>query len=108
MNDFRFRVDPRDAAHPFKVTGRRGFQDRVAVVRVTAVLGLAGFGAQLVHHLGERHFVGLADAEVNDLGAGIRRHCGALGPFDLLELVDRLRLPVLATANPLRKQALNV
>ena len=108
VQHFGLRVDALDAAHPFQVTGRRLFQDRVAVVRVTAVLRLARFRAQLLDHFREGHLVRLADAQVNDFRAGMGGHGGAFGAFDLLELVDRLRLAVLAAANPLRKKALNV
>ena len=41
-------------------------------------------------------------------GAGMGGHGGALGAFDLLELVDGVRLAVLAAADAFREQVLNV
>src|ERR1017187_8352244 len=53
-------------------------------------------------------FARLADAEVDDFRAGMRGHGGTLGALNLLELVDCLRLAVLAAADALSKEARNV
>ena len=50
--------------------------------------GQAHLPAQRLHDLGKRHFIRLAYAHVDNLGARMRSHRGPFGPLDPLELVD--------------------
>ncbi len=101
-------IDALDAANAVEVARGGLFQDRVAIVRVAAVLGQSRLGAQFLDHLRERHLVGFAHPEVNDIRPGMQCHRGAFGPFDALEFIDRLRLAVLAAADAVGEELLDV
>ena len=86
----------------------RLFIGRDAVVGVAAVLrpiDLAGH--HRAHALG-RHLVVLADAEVDQLPLGMLGQGLALGPLDLLELIDRGALAVIGAADAVGKQLLKI
>src|SRR5205814_8034461 len=94
-------IDPLDGAYALQIASGSLLQDCVTVISIAAVFRLARFSAKFFHHFWKGHFVRFADAQINDLRAGMKRHGSPLGALDLFKLIDCLRLAVLAAANPL-------
>ena len=108
MDDLVLGVDPFHSADAVQVARGGLFENHIAVIRVAAVLRLARFVGQSLNHFGKSHLIGLAHAQVDDLGARVGCQSGPLGSLDLFELVDGGGLAVLASANALGKQVLNI
>jgi len=77
-----------------------------AVVRVAAIFKLVRLALEGLAHERIGHIVVLADAEVQQTPLGVSLQGGALGPLDLLELVDFGSLAVTAAANTVGKERL--
>src|SRR5262245_56941494 len=108
MDDFGVGIDSRDATNFVEVSGRGLLQHHIAVVGVATILRFSSLLAELVDDNGKRHFIGLSDAHVDDFGARMSGHGGALGALNFLEFINGSRLAVLASANAVGKQVLNV
>ena len=105
--DFGRRVE-RDAELALHEAGGRLLEGGDAVVGVAAVLGLVDLlGHAAADDLGG-HRVVLADAEVEQLALGMVGQRLALGPLDLLELVDRGAFAVVGAADAVGEQRLEV
>ena len=81
---------------------------RRTVVGVAAVFRLADFLGHPVQHDRVGHAVVFADAEVQQPPLGVLGQRLALGPLDLLELVDRGPLAVLGSADAVGEQRLKI
>ena len=99
VNDLRVGIEL-DAVQRLHVAGGGGLEIGAAVVGVGAVFPLRGFFREAGDHGRERHVVGLADAHVDQLDAGIFGGGGAFGAFDLFELVDLGVFAEVGTADP--------
>src|SRR5581483_11875937 len=108
MNNLSVGIDAGNAANPVQITGGRFLQDHVAVVGIAAILRLSSFSAKFLNYLRKCHFVGFPDAHVDDFRLRMSGHRGALGSLDLLELVNGMRFTVLASANTLGEEILNI
>ena len=107
MVDLGGRVE-RDAELALHEAGDRFLERGRAVVGVAAVLGLVDFlGHAAADDLGG-HLVVLADAEVEQLALGMVGQRLALGPLDLLELVDGGAFAVIGPADAIGEQRLKV
>jgi hypothetical protein len=106
VDDLRLRVH-RHAAHLAQVFGRRLLQDGVAIVRIAAVLRLARLGVERLDDARIGHRVRLAHAQVKQLRLRMRLDRRALGPLDLLELIDGRVLAIPRPADSLGEQSLD-
>ena len=79
-----------------------------AVIGVTAVGRFLGLLVEFGDDLRKSHFVRLADAHVDDLGAGVGLKHGIFGALDLFKLVDGRVFSVVDAADSFREQILNV
>ena len=102
-HDFGRRVEG-DAVLALHEAGDRFAEGGDAVVGVAAVFGLVDFlGHAAADDLGG-HLVVLADAEVEQLALGMIGERLALGPLDLLELVDGGAFAVVGAADAVGEQ----
>ncbi len=107
VDDLRLRIDGH-AADPAQIPRRRLLEHGVAIVGVPAVLRLAGLRVKRLDDPRVGHRVGLAHAEIEKFRVRVRLLRGALGPLDLLELIDGGVFAVTLPADPLGEQILNV
>jgi len=108
VEHFCVGVDAADAADVVEEPGG-GFLERLAaVIGVTAVGRVLGLLVEFGDDLRKSHFVRLADAHVDDLGAGVGLKHGIFGAFDLFKLVDGRVFSVVDAADSFREQILNV
>jgi hypothetical protein len=96
-------VDAEEAAH---VAGGGLLEFGAAVVGVAAVFGLGGGVLEGVDDVGEGHFVGLADAEVNEGRVGVGGAGGGFGALDFLEFIDGGGLAVVRAADAVGEELL--
>jgi hypothetical protein len=108
VDNLRVGVDAGDVADVVHPARRRLLERCAAVVGVNAILRLSRGGSQGSHAIGEGHFVGFADAQVDQLCSRMGGQCGALGPLDLLEFVDGRAFAVANAADALGEEILDV
>lgn len=77
-----------DTANRFHVAGGSFFEAGAAVVGIAAIFGIGSFVGEGLDDFGESHFVGFANAEIEELGAGISFESGPFGSFDFLKFVN--------------------
>ena len=108
VEHFRVGVDAADAADVVEEPGG-GFLERLAtIIGVTAVGRFLCLLVEFGDDLRKSHFVRLADAHVDDLGAGVGLKHGIFGALDLFKLVDGCVFSVVDAADSFREQILNV
>ena len=89
-------------------TGDGLAERRDAVVGVTPVFRPVNLVGHCLADRRRGHLVVLADAEIQQFSLGMLGNRLALGPFDLLELIDFASLAVLGAANSFGEQLLKI
>ena len=96
------------AEHVFHPLRRRATVLRAAIVRIAAVFGFLRFFRQGADAERERHFIGLAHAEIDQLAVRVRLEGGAFRAFDFFKFVDRGAFAKRLAADAFGQQLLDV
>lgn len=103
-----FRIEATDAENVFHVTGGGLAEVGPSVIGVSAILGFCRLLLKGLDDFGEGHFIGLADAHVDQGEMGFLGAGGGLGSFDFLKFIDLVGFPVGGPADSFRKKILDI
>ncbi|MNW55584.1 hypothetical protein D3C74_332590 [compost metagenome] len=104
---FSYRINAVYSKNFLKVSCGCGFELRNPVVGISTVFFFGGFYRELGNNTFVRHFIGFANAHINQLNIRkiLFRRC--FGAFDFLKFVDGCIFAIIRTADAVRKISLN-